>query len=224
MNTSRILVVEDDPQIGPKVAAGLQRAGYDTTLATDGPTARAAVAKHSWDLVILDLMLPGEDGFSLLTAWKDRNSVPVIVLTAQTSLDDRLRSFSLGAMDWLPKPFFMEELVARVRTRLGHTAPKPQAHRLVIGDCELDLDRRSVFRDQVALSLTTHEINLLVVLVSHPDRAFTRDQLANRALPADGNRERRTVDSHISRIRKKLGADGERIHTVFGVGYRYDSA
>lgn len=219
---ARILVVEDDPGIGPKVAAGLQRAGYDATLVTTGPEARAAMARGSWDLVVLDLMLPGEDGFSLLEAWQGRSSVPVVVLTAKTALDDRLRSFKLGATDWLPKPFFMEELVARLGARLGQTAPAPVAKQVDVGTCVLDLGSRTVIRQGQTLSLTAHEVNLLAVLAGQPGRAFTRDQLADKALPADGSRSARTVDSHISRVRNKLGPDGALIRTVFGVGYRFD--
>ena len=221
---ARILVVEDDPRIGPRVAAGLQRAGYDATLVTTGPDARAAMARERFALVVLDLMLPGEDGFSLLEAWQGRSSVPVVVLTARVGLDDRLRSFQLGAMDWLPKPFFLEELVARVRARLGQSAPVPEARTVAVGSCVLDLDGRTLRRGQVDLGLTAHELNLLAVLAGHPGRAFTLDQLADKALPADGNRAARTVDSHIARVRKKLGADGGRIRTVFGVGYRFEGS
>ncbi len=215
----RILVVEDDPGIGPQVVSGLLQAGLDATLAADGAEALALFAPQDFDLVVLDLMLPEHDGFELLRAWQDRASVPVIVLTADTGLQSRLRSFSLGAVDWIPKPFFMEELLARVRTRLGLGAPAPPRRELPVGQSLLDLDRRQVLREGQPLPLTQHELNLLAVLVTHPDRTFTRRQLAKRALPADGERADRTVDSHISRLRRKLGADAAGLQTVFGVGY-----
>jgi len=225
MSTARILVVEDDPSIGPRIVAALIRADYDAVLAADGTEGAVLFQGQSFDLVVLDLMLPGQDGFSLLQEWRDRSSTPVIVLTASTHLDARLRSFELGAVDWLPKPFFTEELIARIRTRLGSgpiTSPRRE-HR--VGSCVLDLDGRRVLRGDEVLALTAHEVNLLTLLVASPGRAFTRVQLADRALPADGSRTDRTVDSHIYHIRQKLGsADGALVQTVYGVGYRYTAA
>lgn len=218
----RILVVEDDPSIGSQLVSGLIREGFDATLAADGATARTAFSQSDYDLVLLDLGLPDHDGFSLLDAWRSRSSVPVIVLTARTELSARLRSFELGATDWLPKPFFLEEVVARIHTRLGHR-PKHAAVRIALHDCEVDLDARMVRRGGDDLGLTAHEFNVLAVLVAHPGRAFTRSQLAERALPDGGERLDRTVDSHISRIRRKLGPEGAaQLRTVFGVGYRLD--
>ena len=219
----RILVVEDDPHIGPRVAAALRREGFDAVLIPEGPAARAALLRESFALVILDLMLPGEDGLSLLEAWQGRSPVPVIVLTAQVNLDARLRSFALGAVDWLPKPFFFEELLARVRVRLGQTAAPPPPRRLIeLGESTLDLDAHTVTRAGAPLELTPHELHVLVVLATHPGRAFTRDQLAEKALGSERERLPRVIDSHISRLRRKLGADGDRICTVVGIGYRLD--
>lgn len=220
---ARILVVEDDPAIGPRIVSGFLREGYDAVLAADGPTGREALLAGGFDLCVLDLMLPGEDGYQLLEAWRDRCSVPVIVLTARTGLPDRLRSFEEGACDFLPKPFFMEELQARVRARLGlDTAPTP-VRTVDIGPCVLDLDARRVTCNGEDRALTAHEVNLLAVLVSHPGRAFTRVQLATRALPDEGERLDRTVDSHVSHIRRKLGPRAAAcIRTVRSVGYRFD--
>ncbi len=219
----RILVVEDDPGIGPRLVAGLIQHGYDAVLAADGPTGRALALEDRFDLVVLDLMLPGEDGFALLEAWRGRTSVPVVVLTARTGLDDRLRSFDLGAVDYLPKPFFLEELLVRIRTRLGRR-PAPERRSVPLGTCLVDLDARAVTRDGADLGLTAHEFNVLAALVEAPGRAFTRAQLAERALPHGGERLDRTVDTHVSRVRRKLGADADALKTVFGVGYRLDLA
>ncbi len=218
---SRILVVEDDPQIGAMVVSGLIRHGFDAVLAADGDEGAALHPHERFDLVVLDLMLPGQDGFTLLEAWAGRSSVPVIVLTARSDLEDRLRSFALGAIDFLPKPFFLEELLVRIRARLGLRAPRPR-QALEVGDCTVDLDARDVQRGGASVGLTAHEFNVLAVLVTNPGRAFTRAQLVERALPEGGERLERTVDSHVSRIRRKLGRDGEKVRTVFGVGYRYD--
>lgn len=219
----RVLVVEDDPQIGPKVVHGLRKAGTDAVLAADGRAAQALMGED-WSVIVLDLMLPGVDGFTLLEQWRHRTSAPIVVLTADTRLQARLRSFDLGAVDWLPKPFYMEELVARIRARLGLGPGPTPRRRLVLGAAVLDLDRRQVVRDDVVLPLTAHELNLLEVLVTNPDRAFSRQQLADRALPADGQRAERTVDSHISHLRRKLGEDGARIETVYGIGYVWSEA
>lgn len=225
MSPPRILVVEDDPVIGPQVVAGLLPEGFDAVLAADGPTGRALAASERFDLVVLDLMLPGEDGFALLDAWRDRSSFPVIVLTAKTNLPDRLRSFELGAADWLPKPFFLEELVVRIRTRLGQLPAAAPRRTLELEDCVVDLDARAVTREGEVLSLTPVEFNVLAVLATNPGRAFTRVQLADRALPDGSERNDRTVDSYVYRLRRKLGpAVAARLRTLVGVGYRLDEA
>jgi len=220
--SSRILVVEDDPQIGAQVVSGLIREGFDATLANDGDQGRRWLLEEAFDLVVLDLMLPSTDGFTILESWEGRSSVPVIVLTARTDLEDRLRSFALGAVDFLVKPFYLEELVARIRTRLGARAVEP-ARVLPLGTCDVDLDAREVRRDGTSLGLTAHEFNVLGTLITARGRAFSREQLAAKALPEREERLERTVDSHISRIRRKLGEDGALLRTVFGVGYRIDA-
>jgi len=219
----RVLVVEDDPQIGPKVVSGLRKAGLDAVLAADGHAAQELM-EDPWSVIVLDLMLPGVDGFTLLEQWRHRTSAPIVVLTADTRLEARLQSFELGAVDWLPKPFFMEELVARIRTRLG-MGPKPKPRRVLsVGSAQLDLARRRVTRGGEVLPLTAHEVNLLELLVTNADRAYSRQQLADQALPADGKRSARTVDSHISHLRRKLADDAERLETVYGIGYVWSSA
>ncbi|MEN0063595.1 MAG: response regulator transcription factor [Myxococcota bacterium] len=219
---SRILVIEDDPRIGAQVVSGLIREGFDATLAADGALGKERFREEPFDLVVLDLMLPGSNGFEILRTWEGRTSVPVIVLTARTDLEDRLQSFALGAVDFLVKPFFLEELVARIRARLGVRATEP-TRVLELGACAVDLDARDVRREGTSLGLTAHEFNVLATLVTAPGRAFSREQLAAKALPEDSERLERTVDSHISRIRKKLGPDGALVRTVFGVGYRIDA-
>lgn len=218
----RILVIEDDPRIGAQVVSGLLREGFDATLAPDGDQGRAWLFEDDYDLVVLDLMLPGTDGFEILETWEGRSSVPVIVLTARTDLEDRLQSFALGAVDFLVKPFYLEELVARIRARIGARAVEP-ARVVALGACELDLDARDVRRHGTSLGLTAHEFNVLATLVTARGRAFSREQLAAKALPDRGERLERTVDSHISRIRRKLGDEAELVRTVFGVGYRIDA-
>jgi DNA-binding response OmpR family regulator len=150
-----------------------------------------------------------------------RVSTPVVVLSARTELQARLESFRLGAVDYVAKPFFLEELVARIRARLALRETGPR--RLVqVGATEVDLDARRATRDGDDLGLTAHEFNLLAWLAARPGRAVTRQELAENALDSSGVTDR-TVDSHVSRIRQKLGDDGKRIATVWGIGYRLET-
>lgn len=222
--TSRgeILVVEDDPPIAAGIVRGLAAAGFRVELAHDGRLGAALALSRPFDLIVLDLMLPELGGFEVLEQLGGRLSTPVIVLTARTELDARLRAFAAGAVDYLPKPFFVEELVARIRARLRLSEAAPA--RVVAWDgAELDLDARVVSLAGQALALTAHEFNVLAYLVERPGRAITRRQLAEAALPTGGDRSERTVDSHVARIRRKLGGAAARIATVWGIGYRFDA-
>lgn len=216
----RILVVEDDPAIAGSVVRGLRREGFTVELATDGAAGRAAAAGGDFDLVVLDLMLPEVDGYGVLEALRTRAPTPVLVVTARTGLDDRLKAFQLGAADYLPKPFWMEELVARVRARLRAPPPAAPARVVQLGALRVNLDTREAAVEGVLAELTTHEFNLLAFLAEHAGRPVTRGQLVAAALSVDGATEERTVDSHVARIRKKLGAEGARVETVRHLGYR----
>jgi DNA-binding response OmpR family regulator len=219
---AHVLVVEDDPSVAEGLVRGLKQAGFEVTLASRGDRALETAERDGVDLMVLDLNLPGASGFEVLDALRSRQSLPVIVLTARTELQDRLRAFDLGAADYLAKPFWMEELVARIRSRLRLPA---QADRREVGwdDVVCDLDGRSVRRqDGQDLGLTAHEFNVLALLLERRGNALTRDQIAERALPFDGDRQTRTVDSHVSHLRRKLGPAGVRIRTVWGIGYRFD--
>lgn len=217
----RIVVVEDDNAIASCLVRGLRDAGFTVDLALDGVAGAKLALESNPDLVVLDLMLPGQSGFETLEQLRSRSSVPVIVLTALSGLEERLRVFGLGADDYLAKPFWMEELVARVRVRLR--VPEP-ANKLVIrwDNVMVDLDARTVTVGQEAVELTRHEFNVLAYLLERPGRAASRQALADAALPLGGERVDRTVDSHVARIRRKLGEAGARIHTVWGIGYRFD--
>jgi two-component system OmpR family response regulator len=218
----RILVVEDDLHVVQGLISGLRRAGFDVTVAMDGGQAADHVLAGAFDLVVLDLMLPTRTGFEVLEAMSGRVSTPVIVLSARTELTARLQSFQLGAVDYVAKPFFIEELVARIRARLLLRTAGPR-RQIRVGTAWVDLDARRVTRDGEDLGLTAHEFNLLAWLAERSDRAVTRQELAEHALAAGGVTDR-TVDSHVSRIRNKLGDDGKRIGTVWGIGYRLEDA
>ncbi|MBN2797743.1 MAG: response regulator transcription factor [Deltaproteobacteria bacterium] len=217
----RVLVVEDDLKVVQGLIRGLTRAGFDVSVSMDGAEGAQRVLSEPFDLVVLDLMLPGRTGFEVLEAMSGRVSIPVVVLSALTELPARLKSFDLGAVDFVPKPFWMEELVARLQSRLALRREGPR-RTTEVGGVILDLDARLASRAGEDLGLTAHEFNALVYLVERPRRAITRRQLAEGALSQEGEVLDRTVDSHISRVRKKLGDEGLRIRTVWGIGYRYE--
>ncbi|MED5371231.1 MAG: response regulator transcription factor [Myxococcota bacterium] len=217
----RILVVEDDLGVVRSLIQGLHKAGFEVSVAMDGRAGLEAALAADHDLLVLDLMLPERTGFEILEALQGRSSTPIIVLSARTELPARLRSFEGGAVDFVPKPFFMAELVARIKAHLSFVESAP--HRILeLAGMEVDLDAREVRAGGEPLGLTTHEFNVLAFLMEREGRALSREQIADSALPEAGDRVARTVDSHVSRVRKKLGPEASaHIKTVWGIGYRY---
>ena len=187
----------------------------------DGHLASDEFARRPPSLVVLDLNLPGPSGFDLLAAWRERSRVPVVVLTARTELEARIRSFGLGAADYLAKPFWIEELTARIRARLGLDGGPRRV--IAWDDVVLDLAARSVHRKGVGpVPLTPHELNVLAYLAERPGRALTRAQIAEYVLPPNQDRADRNVDCHVARIRRKLGPAGQHLRTAWGTGYRFE--
>jgi DNA-binding response OmpR family regulator len=218
-----VLVIEDDPSITAGLERGLRAAGFQVGIARGGDEGYLRALSERFDLIVLDLMLPDCSGLDVLRSWKGQIKTPVIVLTARTELEDRLEAFRLGAVDYVPKPFWIEELVARIKTRLSGKASLPR--RISWDDVTVDLEGRTASVEGKAAALTQHEFDLLAYLVERAGRAISRRQLAMEALPLLGERDERTVDSHIARIRKKLGKRaGSRIATVWGIGYRFEPA
>jgi two-component system OmpR family response regulator len=217
-----ILVVEDDASTAAGIVAGLRGAGFEVELATSGRDAMQRIADGGHDLVVLDLMLPEASGFDVLERVRHRVGCPIIVLTARSGLPDRLRAFDLGAADYLAKPFWMEELVARIRSRLRVSDDTPR--RVVRwASVALDLDARTVHVDERAASFTPTEFTVLAFLVERRGRAVSRRVLAEQALASlEGESDARTVDSHVARIRRKLGTGAAALATVWGIGYRFD--
>lgn len=219
----KILLIEDDRGIAAGLVRGLKASGFSVELANSGRRGAELGLLEKFSLIVLDLMLPEVDGFEILESWRGRTMPPIIVLTARTDLEARLRVFDGGAVDYLSKPFWIEELLARIRARLR--LPQLAAPRRVYWDSSvLDLDARTLTIDRTAVSLTAAELSILTFLVERAGRAVSRSQLAEAALPADGDRYDRTVDSHVARIRRKLGHTGAaRLVTVWGIGYRFDT-
>jgi two-component system, OmpR family, response regulator len=214
----RVLLVEDDAPIAASLVRGLRSIGFSVELCTDGDAA-AAVAPETFDIAVFDLNLPGKSGLELVEHFRTRTSAPAIILTAATDLQTRLLSFSKGAADFLAKPFFLEELVARIEARLGKTAARP-TEKMSFAGLEVDLQRRTVTSTEGTVDLTAHEFNILAFLIRREGRPATRQQLANSAL-SDIVMDTRTVDSHVARIRKKCGVAGVAIVTVWGIGYAF---
>jgi DNA-binding response OmpR family regulator len=216
-----LLVVEDDAGVAAGLVRGLGAAGFEVELATNGVDGARKALEGSFDAVVLDLMLPGESGFAVLEQLQGRSSVPVIVLTAKTDLSDRLQCFGLGAADFIAKPFWMQELVARLRARLRIAAEAPKRV-IQFRQAVLDLDARTVTVDGSPALLTRHEFDVLAYLVERSGRAISRQQLAERTLSAFEPADPRTVDTHVARVRKKLGDAGASVVTVWGIGYRFE--
>jgi two-component system OmpR family response regulator len=218
----RVLVVEDDSGVAGGIVRGLRDAGFEVELATNGKDGAKKALEGGFAAIVLDLMLPEQSGFDVLEQLRGRSSIPILVLTVRSDLADRLRCFGLGAADFIAKPFWMEELVARLRTRLRISLEAPK--RVVRwANVALDLDSRQVTIDNVDAGLTRNEFDVLAHLVEREGRAISRAQLAELALTPFEKRDARTVDSHIARIRKKLGDEGgARIVTVWGIGYRFE--
>ncbi|MFK7990490.1 MAG: response regulator transcription factor [Sandaracinaceae bacterium] len=218
----KILVVEDDAQLGAQVVERLEKEGFDVTWLTDGDAARKEDPKP-YALILLDLMLPGTYGLDILKKIREQSDVPVLIVTARDHPADRVRGLELGADDYVTKPFWPEELSARVRARLRRPV-MTRSDRIQAGALGLDLAARVVEVDGTAVELTKVEFDLLAVLAKRPGQAMTRDALVDKVLDPDRMGNTRTLDVHVSRLRKKLGAEGKRVATVWGIGYRFEAA
>jgi two-component system, OmpR family, response regulator ResD len=221
-----ILVVDDEPTIAEVVARYLERAGYETRTAADGPSALAAVASSCPDLVVLDLMLPGLDGLEVMRMLHENGGrVPVILLTAKGEESDRIGGLRRGADDYVVKPFSPLELVARVDAVLRRAVPDAESHEpLRVGDLEIDPQARSVAVGGRELELTAREFDLLHFLARHPGQVFSRDQLMDRVWRFPFYTDTTTVTVHVRRLRAKVETDPanpEWVQTVWGVGYRF---
>ena len=219
---SRVLVVEDNARTQEAVALYLRHAGYDVDVAATGPDALARAAEAAPDLIVLDLMLPGLGGLDVCRALRERTDVPIIMLTARTTEEDKLEGLRSGADDYVTKPFSPRELVARVGTVLRRA--RPARREIRAGDLTIDLTAREVRRGDAAVPMTRAEFRLLEVLASNPGRAWTRADLAERAFGHAYDALDRTIDVHVMNLRRKLEPDRARpsiIETVFGVGYRF---
>ena len=214
----RVLIVEDEAAVARQIASALTEAGHDPKAVHDGETALDEVRKTPFDLIVLDIRLPGIDGFQVLQRLRAQHLASrVLLLTARGAVDDRVTGLQLGADDYLPKPFAMQELLARVRA-LGRRYPEEPVMSLCVGDLTLDLATHDVHRGGERIELSPRELMLLKVLMREPDRVFTRTELCERVWEHSHEYDTKLVEVFIGRLRKKIG-DPPLIHTVRHVGY-----
>jgi DNA-binding response OmpR family regulator len=218
----RILVVEDEPGISDFLRRGLEAEGYSVVEASDGERGEALAAGGEFDLVLLDLMLPGRDGLDVLATIRGRQpALPVILLTARGRVDDRVRGLDAGATDYVTKPFSFDELAARVRTHLRQAERAPET-RIVAGDIEIDLLRRTIRRAGKEVHLSTTEFDLLAYLARRPNRVRTRDEILAAVWGYDFDPGTNVLGVYIGYLRRKLRLPDSPapIDTVRSVGYR----
>lgn len=229
----KILIVEDDRKTVQTVRLYLEHAGFAVRAAHDGRRALEEARNESYDLIILDLMLPEVGGIEVCRQLRARSATPIVMLTAKATEEDKLSGLEMGADDYVAKPFSPRELVARVRAVLRRTAPaKEREHAessppVRINDLTIDLESREVRVGNQQVPLTPTEFKLLETFAGSPRRVFTRRELLERALGWDYDGFERTVDAHIRNLRRKIDLDAlrpSRITTVFGVGYKLAEA
>ena len=224
--SGRILVVEDEQAISDAVAYALREAGYDVDAVDDGDEALACARSRDYELMVLDLLLPGTPGLDVCNALRSEDSdLPIVMLTARDGEADRVAGLDIGADDYVTKPFSVAELVSRVRSLLRrralNRAESPSL--LTVGGLQLDVGRHTATVDGTPILLTRSEFRLLAQLASQPGRPFTRDELVRRIWEPGSAGDSRAIDVHVSNLRRKLEADPRRptrLLTVRGVGYK----
>jgi DNA-binding response OmpR family regulator len=218
---SRILIAEDEPRLSSFLEKGLRAAGYTTTVCDDGVKAAAIARDDEFDLLILDIGLPGQDGFSALRAIRARGErLPVLILTARDEVADTVTGLDIGADDYVTKPFIFEELLARVRARLrARSDTQEDPYVLRAGGIELDVRSRRAGTEGSDVELTAKEFSLLETFLRHPGQVLSREQLLSHVWGYDFDPGSNIVDVYVGYLRRKLGQ--ERFETVRGMGYRF---
>jgi len=221
----RVLVIDDEPGIVDFIELGLGYEGYDVLVASDGKSGLKLALSESPDLIILDLMLPGLNGFELCQSLRQTSNVPVIMLTARDELDDRIKGLDLGADDYLTKPFQFKELAARIRAVLrrqtnppANSSPENNPKLVQVQDITLDQALREVRRGATRIELSLREYELLALLMRHPNQVLTRDTILDQVWGYDFGGDGNIIEVYVRYLRQKLGKPNP-ISTVRGVGY-----
>ena len=224
MDRNTILVIDDDRNILAIIEMYLKKEGYEVVTCERGDTAIEAFRKAAPSLVVLDVMLPGMDGWEVLAKLREESAVPVIMLTAKGDTTDRIQGLDLGADDYMAKPFEAKELIARIKAVMRRSASAEEEKCVAFQNLSISLDNYSVMLDGKQVEMPPKEIELLYFLASRPGKVFTREQLLEQVWGFDFFGDSRTVDVHVKRIREKLGERTEwQIKTVWGVGYKFEA-
>jgi len=225
MSPTKILIIDDEPSIHTVISAYLKAEGFDFKSAMDGSSGLSIALSYQPDIIILDVMLPGMDGIELLAHLRQESDVYVIMLTARTEETDKIVGLSVGADDYLTKPFSPRELIARIKAALRRiqTSPLMSTDPQIINfaHTKIDISARRVWVEEQLIELTSVEFDLLLVLAQHQSMVLTREQLLEKVWGYDYYGDTRVVDVHIGHIRQKLGSN-EFIETIRGVGYRFE--
>jgi two-component system copper resistance phosphate regulon response regulator CusR len=219
----RILIVEDEPKTGDYLRKGLLESGFQADLARDGPTGLQLAVTQEYALIVLDVMLPERDGWSVLRELREHKQVPVLMLTARDDVADRVRGLELGADDYLIKPFAFAELLARIRTLLRRGPLREQDH-LCLADLEIDVKRRRVTRESIRIALTAQEFALLHLLAKREGEVLSRSLIASEVWDMNFDSDTNVVDVAIRRLRAKIDDpfSNKLVHTVRGMGYVFE--
>lgn len=220
----KVLVVDDEPGIVSAIAYALRREGYEVETAGDGEEALGKVQTFKPDAMVLDVMMPRMSGYDVCRKLEDRSDIGIILLTVKNDIVDKIIGLELGADDYMTKPFEIRELLARVKAllrRLDKKAGESKPEMIRYGELQVQPEHRSVHLGSETLELTPKEFDLLLLLLSHPQRVYMREELLEQVWEMDYAGGTRTVDIHIQRLRKKLGEPYQNIlQTVYGVGYK----
>lgn len=222
-NSGKILIIEDERDVADLISFNLERSGYEVLIAHDGLKGQDLALKERPDLIILDLMLPGKDGYSVFKELRRDNRTshtPVLMLTARAQTEDRIKGLEAGADDYLTKPFSPKELVLRVNAVMRRIEASPGAVEVTVGPFRLDKNSMNFYLDGERVDLTSTEFKLLLFLVERPDSPQDRNDLLRNVWGYSDEVHSRTLDTHMKRLRSKLGDYANLVETVRGVGYR----
>ncbi|MBU5486219.1 response regulator transcription factor [Clostridium sp. MSJ-11] len=216
----KILIIEDERKLSEVMALYLKNEGYEVFTANDGDEGESCIENAIFDLIILDVMMPKKDGWSLLKKIKSISNTPVILTTARGEEEDRIFGLELGADDYMVKPLSMRELVLRVKLRINNSSSKDNS--LNFENMTINEDKREIVENGIQINLTPKEFDLLIFLCHNPSQVFKRDQLLDNVWGYDYAGDTRTVDTHVKNLREKIKFCNNHIKTVWGVGYKLE--